>query len=264
MFCWCWVKILKMKFDQDLCLNMQYDFGKMNSTLGSVVPLAMFYTWYTGRRMGSWGLVLGRWRYSGELYDWRFPTSQQPAAPRIGSTMQHLHLCPLLWRLCGLLWPKLLRLPLWKRGWPHTKRVCPSCPHGQVPRSWPDCWDFCLPDLRPLRDGLPQWEDWVRNKKVGKALNKLDSRWSWSNKLGDFKNGAEFWDQFCREYSTIAKTTLLEAASKCDDVYTLEDLKKIKFIGARVDAAWCLSSQVLGKWRNTGINMVELFEQSWK
>ena len=33
-----------MKFDQDLCLNLQSDFGKMNSTLGSVVPLAMFYT----------------------------------------------------------------------------------------------------------------------------------------------------------------------------------------------------------------------------
>ena len=31
-----------MKFDQDLCLNLQSDFGKMNSTLGSVVPLAMF------------------------------------------------------------------------------------------------------------------------------------------------------------------------------------------------------------------------------
>ena len=31
-----------MKFDQDLCLNLRYDFGKMNSTLGSVVPLAMF------------------------------------------------------------------------------------------------------------------------------------------------------------------------------------------------------------------------------
>ena len=31
-----------MKFNQDLCLNLQYDFGKMNSTLGSVVPLAMF------------------------------------------------------------------------------------------------------------------------------------------------------------------------------------------------------------------------------
>ena len=36
------VHILKMKFDKDLCLNLQYDFGKMNSTLGSVVPLAMF------------------------------------------------------------------------------------------------------------------------------------------------------------------------------------------------------------------------------
>ena len=40
------VVILKMKFDQDLCLNLWYYpiayFGKMNSTLGSVVPLAMF------------------------------------------------------------------------------------------------------------------------------------------------------------------------------------------------------------------------------
>jgi len=37
-----------MKFDQDLCLNLQYDFGKMNSTLGSVVPLAMFVlSWCT-------------------------------------------------------------------------------------------------------------------------------------------------------------------------------------------------------------------------
>ena len=43
---WCLVEILKMKFVQDLCLNLWYDpigyFGKMNSTLGSVVPLAMF------------------------------------------------------------------------------------------------------------------------------------------------------------------------------------------------------------------------------
>ena len=40
------VEIMKQKFDQDLCLNLWYDplgyFGKMNSTLGSVVPLAMF------------------------------------------------------------------------------------------------------------------------------------------------------------------------------------------------------------------------------
>ena len=36
------VWLLKMKFDQDLRLNLRYDFGKMNSTLGSVVPLAMF------------------------------------------------------------------------------------------------------------------------------------------------------------------------------------------------------------------------------
>ena len=43
-----------MKFDQDLCLNLQYDFGKMNSTLGSVVPLAMFElelkSWKGGKR----------------------------------------------------------------------------------------------------------------------------------------------------------------------------------------------------------------------
>ena len=42
----CLVEILKMKFDLDLCLNLWNDpiyyFGKMNSTLGSVVPLAMF------------------------------------------------------------------------------------------------------------------------------------------------------------------------------------------------------------------------------
>ena len=30
------------KMGCDLCLNLQYDFVKMNSTLGSVVPLAMF------------------------------------------------------------------------------------------------------------------------------------------------------------------------------------------------------------------------------
>ena len=50
MFCRCWVKILKMKFDKDLCLYLQYDFGKMNSTLGSVVPLAMFLSMIERRR----------------------------------------------------------------------------------------------------------------------------------------------------------------------------------------------------------------------
>ena len=29
--------------DQDLFENLRYDFGKQNSTLGSVVPLAMFF-----------------------------------------------------------------------------------------------------------------------------------------------------------------------------------------------------------------------------
>ena len=41
------VEILKMKFGQDLCLNLWHDpigyFEKMNSTLGSVVHLAMFF-----------------------------------------------------------------------------------------------------------------------------------------------------------------------------------------------------------------------------
>ena len=35
-----------MKFDKDLCLNLRNDFGKMNSTLGSVVPLAMFLEYF--------------------------------------------------------------------------------------------------------------------------------------------------------------------------------------------------------------------------
>ena len=41
------VEIMKKKFDQDLFLNLWCDplgyFAKMNSTLGSVVPLAMFH-----------------------------------------------------------------------------------------------------------------------------------------------------------------------------------------------------------------------------
>ena len=45
----CLVEILKMKFDQDLCLNLWYDpigyFGKMNSTLGSVCAFGNVYLW---------------------------------------------------------------------------------------------------------------------------------------------------------------------------------------------------------------------------
>ena len=41
-----------MKCDQNLCLHLWYDlksyFGKKKSTLGSVVPLAMFLFWFTG------------------------------------------------------------------------------------------------------------------------------------------------------------------------------------------------------------------------
>ena len=46
---WCMVEILKMKFDQELCLNLWYDLdyiGKLNSTLGSVVNFAMFFCLY--------------------------------------------------------------------------------------------------------------------------------------------------------------------------------------------------------------------------
>ena len=46
LWSWILVEILKMKFNQDLGLNLWYDpigyFEKMNSTLRSVVPLAMF------------------------------------------------------------------------------------------------------------------------------------------------------------------------------------------------------------------------------
>ena len=45
------VEIMKQKFDQDLCLNLWYDplsyFDKLNSTFGTVVPLATFV-------MSSW------------------------------------------------------------------------------------------------------------------------------------------------------------------------------------------------------------------
>ena len=46
-----------MKFEQDLCLNLWYDplgyFGRMNSTLGSVVPLAMFCYIYSRAALGA-------------------------------------------------------------------------------------------------------------------------------------------------------------------------------------------------------------------
>ena len=48
---------MKKKFDQDLCLNLWYDplgyFGRMNSTLGSVVPLAMFCYIYSRAALGA-------------------------------------------------------------------------------------------------------------------------------------------------------------------------------------------------------------------
>ena len=88
---------------------------------------------------------------------------------------------------------------------------------------------------------------WVRNKKVKKALNKLPDDFRWSNKFGDFKKGEEYWD-YCKGWSTVATSSLLDAAKKCGDVYSEDELRTIKFIGARVDAAWCLSYDVLGQW----------------
>ena len=64
---------MKKKFDQDLCLNLWYDplgyYGKMNSTLGSVVPLAMFYflfykleqNWIKLKLMKFWWFFRPRW-----------------------------------------------------------------------------------------------------------------------------------------------------------------------------------------------------------
>ena len=40
------VKILKMKFDQDLCKNWWFDIKKLVITLRSVVPLTMFMKWF--------------------------------------------------------------------------------------------------------------------------------------------------------------------------------------------------------------------------
>ena len=54
---------MKKKFDQDFCLNLWYDplgyFGKMNSTLGSVVSLAMFLVLLFSRRGRDPIVVLG-------------------------------------------------------------------------------------------------------------------------------------------------------------------------------------------------------------
>ena len=50
-FSWCLVGFLKMKFDQDLCKNLWFDLKKLlwqNSTLGSVVPLAVFKLEFPG------------------------------------------------------------------------------------------------------------------------------------------------------------------------------------------------------------------------
>ena len=73
-----------MKFDQDLRLNLRYDFGKMNSTLGSVVPLAMFLE-YVGfdrssdiyeaaYKKGEGGLSLNKRPKMTSLWSWSLTT----------------------------------------------------------------------------------------------------------------------------------------------------------------------------------------------
>ena len=57
-----------MKFDQDLCLNLQYDFGKMNATIGSVVPLAMFFSMPRG-------VAVLDCKYNGQGGSTRLPTT---------------------------------------------------------------------------------------------------------------------------------------------------------------------------------------------
>ena len=65
------VEIIKKKFDQDLFLNLWCNplgyFAKMNSTLGSVVPLAMFYF------LASWpSLSHDHWCLSRASQRWTF------------------------------------------------------------------------------------------------------------------------------------------------------------------------------------------------
>ena len=69
---WCMVEILKKKFDQDLCLNLWYDplgyFGRMNSTLGSVVPLAMFICSLTSLPLDFWYMKVEKPNSKGGKY----------------------------------------------------------------------------------------------------------------------------------------------------------------------------------------------------
>ena len=69
----CLVEILKMKYDQDLCLNLWYDptghFGNLNSTLRSVAPMAMFslipllfQPTFTKLQDTCWSSWLRRWQ----------------------------------------------------------------------------------------------------------------------------------------------------------------------------------------------------------
>ena len=82
---------MTMKFDQDLCLNLQYDFGKMNSTLGSVVPLAMFLLWQLTCILGSRSDSSQAQSASASLEDMQADTIRNDSLPssfRVGTCKQ--------------------------------------------------------------------------------------------------------------------------------------------------------------------------------
>ena len=58
------LRFWNMKFDQDLCLNLWYDpiayFDKLNSTLGSVVPLAMSFIFFQEQQFFSGNCPKGK------------------------------------------------------------------------------------------------------------------------------------------------------------------------------------------------------------
>ena len=122
-----------MKCDQDLCLNLCYDlkkfnFGKMNSTLGSVVPLAMFhnmsyvqsekYKWNT-----AWQLARGTEAPLTlvpflHIHFWKsyyLHSSTPPRRLSINCKIQSFCWTPLLWPMCmytAITWPHPTITPL--------------------------------------------------------------------------------------------------------------------------------------------------------
>ena len=134
---------LKMKFEQDFCLNLWYDpisyFGKMNSTLGSVVPLAMFYVHVEVRseEISSNSLV---WHY----YMW-------PKTPQ-NSTVVFVMCKNITFFAClglGLAHMQGFRfrigtLPLWSRILPTNEKLFKKFENGKF-MSWIKNWIGSFP-----------------------------------------------------------------------------------------------------------------------